>query len=796
MKPLFSMIDRRPEHPLGTSSSGTVIHRLLFQSLAFLLSATLPVNAADATPRAGAIREIAPCAFAHYSFGTAVDLEGHVLFTEFSHRKIQRWNPVTRRLDVWRGTDTPGMFGIAAGIGSDVFVGMDLGDTGNPGKILRIAGDGKEEYVVENITRPRQLTCDATGNLFAVLEGGRVLKWDKATRATTEVMTARSPVSGIAVGPDGSVFVSEYGVFDTSPTGYSRPSVPGQIKVKRPSGEIVVLNKGFWRVRGIALHGNSLYVCSEANREDHGNSGQLVKIDSTNGNEEILFNRLDYPQFPAASPDGKVYFTLGRDNCLVVYDPAALYHDAAIPAESGTRSSARGGSIAWGGSKEGTPFSITAQSVSLSGNFVPTAGASQMDGWIEIPANRFKLNPNDLYPIHDAEHPAPGLFELPKVETTSAAGRLHVEVFPLRRHEGSRWPMQNVGTASESPNAGFSEQPDAFRFYFTWSAPLVGEPDRKPLMIPRPSKPWKDALRLVGDGKTLHSDFNFIIDRNDRVHCMGCFGREPGSTSNGMAVEDGYALFHSVGDSLEAPMRPLPKIGYQIDSPQAIMWAPGMIWNRERTTAYLYYFHYFGGKDPAAGCARVLTSTDPDLAHWKPYSGTELAEKNMAFRELDDRDFCVFWDKRLETYLMYFCSGEGSGPRVRTSKDLIHWSPGRTVLKDTSASPHGYSESPCVIYRDGYYHLWTSGIDYSHTHLYISEDPFNFGETLANAIETQPGHAVEIITHRGKEYIAGSMLSTVPSATPAGHDLEGIFVQPLKWEAADAGMDSRVTRKP
>jgi hypothetical protein len=67
---------------------------------------------------------------------------------------------------------------------------------------------------------------------------------------------------------------------------------------------------------------------------------------------------------------------------------------------------------------------------------------------------------------------------------------------------------------------------------------------------------------------------------------------------------------------------------------------------------------------------------------------------------------------------------------------------------------------------------------------------------VANTIETQPGHAVEVITHRGHEYIAGSMLSTVPSATPAGHDLEGIYAQPLKWEAAAAAMESRVTRQP
>jgi sugar lactone lactonase YvrE len=461
----------------------------------------LGLLALTCTAQEAAMREIIPCAEAHYSFGTAVDAEGFVLFTEFSHRRIQRWNPVTHRLDVWRGTDTPGMFGLATGTGSDVFVGLDLGDTGNPGKILRIANDGKEEFIVENITRPRQLTCDATGNLFAVLEGGRVLKWDKATRIVTEVMTALSPTSGIAVGADGSVFVSEYGVFDISPTGYSRPSAPGQIKVRRPDGQITILNKGFWRLRGIALHGHNLYACSEANREDHGNSGQLVRIDTTNGNEVVLFNRLDYPQFPAASQDGKIHFTLGRDNRLVSYHPTAAYHDAAAPATIATRSSVRGGNITWGSPETGHAFTLKAQSVSLTGNLLPSAGATQMDGWIEIPANRFTLNPHDLYPIHDAEHPGPGLFELPKVEATCGSGQFHVEVFPLRRHEGSRWPMQNVGTAHESPNANFSEQPDAFRFYFSWTAPPISKLDRKPLMIPRPSKPWKDATLLVGDGK-------------------------------------------------------------------------------------------------------------------------------------------------------------------------------------------------------------------------------------------------------------------------------------------------------
>ena len=125
----------------------------------------------------------------------------------------------------------------------------------------------------------------------------------------------------------------------------------------------------------------------------------------------------------------------------------------------------------------------------------------------------------------------------------------------------------------------------------------------------------------------------------------------------------------------------------------------------------------------------------------------------------------------------------------------MHWSDPVKVLRDSTGSPHGYSESPLVIYRNGYYYLWTSGIDYSHTHLFISEDPFNFGDAVTNSIEEQPGHAPEIVSDHGTDYMACSMVSTVPSVTPAAHDLDGILIQPLRWDAPDPGMAARVTRK-
>ena len=323
------------------------------------------------------------------------------------------------------------------------------------------------------------------------------------------------------------------------------------------------------------------------------------------------------------------------------------------------------------------------------------------------------------------------------------------------------------------------------------------------LMIPKISKPWSEALRLVGDGHTLYSDFTLIKDKLGSWHCIGTFGKAPGSKSNGYALKDGYALFHAVGSSLSKPMRLLRKIHYQIKSPTAYMWSPMAIWNKKRTTAYLYYFHYFGSSADTGNCARLLVSTSPDLSVWRPYSGKGLREQNMVFRERDDRDFCVFWDKQLDEYLMYYaCAGTYPGmkglqtiDRVRTSTDLLHWSNPITVM----GPPPGYgcAESPFVLFRDGYYYLWVSGCDYSRVSVYVSKNPFNFGDPARNRIEEMPGHAPEIVEDDGRYYMACSMISTVPSKIPAAHNLDGVFIQPLQWIPATKQIEKRVvTSKP
>ena len=327
------------------------------------------------------------------------------------------------------------------------------------------------------------------------------------------------------------------------------------------------------------------------------------------------------------------------------------------------------------------------------------------------------------------------------------------------------------------------------------------------IQVPRITQPWSEALCLVGDGHTLHSDFTFIRDKKGAIHCIGTFGKGVNAFGNGWADSDAYSLFHAVGKSVTAPMTVLPKIPHRYKQATAMMWALGAVWDRDSTTAYLFYFHNYPYTpyDPYTGkkvyprdsvCVRLLISSDDSLSEWKPYDRGELSEQNMVFREIDDRDFCVFWDDREGKYLMYYCSGLALGPRVRTSDDLIHWSEPVTVLSvSQEEAGHGYAESPFVWYRDGYYYLWVSGVDYSKMALYISEDPFNFGDAVENRIAYTPGHAAEIITVDGIDYMACSMVSTFPSTYPSDHDLQGILIQSLKWEMLNPDLYDKVTTR-
>ena len=84
-----------------------------------------------------------------------------------------------------------------------------------------------------------------------------------------------------------------------------------------------------------------------------------------------------------------------------------------------------------------------------------------------------------------------------------------------------------------------------------------------------------------------------------------------------------------------------------------------------------------------------------------------------------------------------------------------------------------------------------SGFDYGRMSLYVSEDPLDFGDAARDRITEQSGHAPEIVTVDGTDYIACCSIATKTGGAPGQHDLSGIYVQELVWRPA-----SRKVRVP
>ena len=86
---------------------------------------------------------------------------------------------------------------------------------------------------------------------------------------------------------------------------------------------------------------------------------------------------------------------------------------------------------------------------------------------------------------------------------------------------------------------------------------------KAPLLVPRSSKPWDDALRIVGHGDMFHNDFTLLKDGEGTWHCIGSGGRDGSLDTH----------FHAVSTSLHKPFEYLPKITSQTDPEAVHMWA-------------------------------------------------------------------------------------------------------------------------------------------------------------------------------------------------------------------------------
>lgn len=223
------------------------------------------------------------------------------------------------------------------------------------------------------------------------------------------------------------------------------------------------------------------------------------------------------------------------------------------------------------------------------------------------------------------------------------------------------------------------------------------------------------------------NDHCLIRDARGFWHLFGIFAEEPAS------AEGERAFVHAIS---RAPLDPSdlaalvldvadPPFALERDSAigETHLWAPHVVRDGDR---YLM-FYQSGGPDNDRAAVRVAESLD--LSRWRRLGAAPLFE-----------DICVARDPMLiradDRWVMYYtrCDDRGarrSGVAYRTSTDLVRWSEPAMALVAERSEPmfnSGYTESPFVFERGGYYYLSTTAypVAWDATFLFRSRSPFAF----------------------------------------------------------------------
>ncbi len=184
----------------------------------------------------------------------------------------------------------------------------------------------------------------------------------------------------------------------------------------------------------------------------------------------------------------------------------------------------------------------------------------------------------------------------------------------------------------------------------------------------------------------------------------------------------------------------------------------------------------------AARACQICLMTSPDGRNWTRHRDADGL--SQLFRGPGEtRDPCVI---RVDgTWYLYYAGhydpdtpDEGAGFVVRTSDDLVHWSDWRLVHRDARfGKGRCEAECPHVVFRDGYFYMFRTQDYYAaRTHVFRSEDPYDFGigDAGDKYVGVFPAAAVEIYADgSGNEYVSSNHAPRL-----------GTQMCRLKWEAA------------
>jgi hypothetical protein len=253
-----------------------------------------------------------------------------------------------------------------------------------------------------------------------------------------------------------------------------------------------------------------------------------------------------------------------------------------------------------------------------------------------------------------------------------------------------------------------------------------------------------DTSPLLG-GPYYVNDHTFIQGPDGAWHLFGIFHHEP------IGEDTEVDFIHAVADERD-PARwsegafvaapPPHTVALHADRSigETHVWAPHVIAAEGR-----YWMMYQGGGRDGDRASMRLAESD-DLYRWTRVGNTPVFE-----------DFCVARDPMLtrvgaaahRRWALYYTRCEGmtrrvSGVAFRLSNDLVHWSDAHMVLTLDGTPPlpnSGYTESPFVFERGGYYYLSVSSypVAWDATFLYRSPAPFAFPSTPFARLRSHAG---------------------------------------------------------
>lgn len=259
------------------------------------------------------------------------------------------------------------------------------------------------------------------------------------------------------------------------------------------------------------------------------------------------------------------------------------------------------------------------------------------------------------------------------------------------------------------------------------------------------------------------NDHTLIQGPDARWHLFGIFNHEPFKSE----MERSFVHAVSEGPELSKLNFKGTVLDYDPTAGETHVWAPHV--ERDGAGGYVMAFQSGGHENDSS---QITIARSTDLETW------QRVPREPAFKDL-----CVARDPMLKrfgaTWVLYYtrCSDtkeQLSGVAYRSSVDLVHWSePNMAItLPNTSMFNSGYTESPFVFERGGWFYLSVTSypIDWTATQVFRSRSPFHFDGAPVGRLSA---HAAEWVASGG-DFEHGELFMT-----HAGAGQGGVFLIPI-----------------